>query len=127
MNTPSIYPDAEAGSDNVYKISNENNLIKSNDDSEWLDERSGLWFLFENTTSPRNTMSSFVFDFEGTEEDVDKFADVIENECEEIKQINYDCSFSEEIRSREIKVVFVDSCSKEVKEIITKFGGKNLR
>lgn len=113
MNAPNLYPDIPAGS----RVTVANN----NFSDDRLDPRSGLSLLLSTCES------AFVFDFEGTDKNVDKFVLTIQSQSENIGHISYYLNNDEDIIRREIKVDFSDSHKEEVRDLVTKFGGKNLR
>ena len=114
METPNVYPDAGEES----YVPGKTNEVED----AWLDDQSGLLYLFTDTTT------TFVFDFEGSDEDVQELvSEITLNESEMNISVSYDSSLDQELTHREIRVSFAGENGEELKEIIEKFGSRNLR
>ena len=114
METPNVYPDAGEES----YVPGKTNEVED----AWLDDQSGLLYLFTDTTT------TFVFDFEGSDEDVQELvSEITLNESEMNISVSYDSSLDQELTHREMRVSFAGENGEELKEIIEKFGGRNLR
>ena len=114
METPNVYPDAGE----VSYVPGKTNEVED----AWLDDQSGLLYLFTDNTT------TFVFDFEGSDEDVQELvSEITLNESEMNISVSYDSSLDQELTHREIRVSFAGENGEELKEIIEKFGSRNLR
>lgn len=114
MDTPNVSPDAGEES----YVPGKTNEVED----AWLDDQSGLLYLFTDTTT------TFVFDFEGSDEDVQELvSEITLNESEMNISVSYDSSLDQELTHREIRVSFAGENGEELKEIIEKFGSRNLR